>query len=141
MNTLQFTLNGNPFTATLDEDTSLMDALREQAGLISPKNGCAPQGSCGCCTVIVDNKAVSSCAVPAKNCAGKNVLTLEGLNESERDVFAKAFTYSAGMQCGFCIPGIVVRAKSLLDKNPEPSREEIARSLNNHICRCTGKNY
>jgi xanthine dehydrogenase molybdenum-binding subunit len=138
MNTIQFTLNGNSFTATLDEDTSLMDVLREQAGLISPKNGCAPQGSCGCCTVIVDNKSASSCAVPAKNCAGKNVLTLEGLNERERDVFAKSFTYTAGMQCGFCIPGIVVRAKSLLDKNPEPTREEIAKSLNNHICRCTG---
>ncbi|MBS4028098.1 MAG: selenium-dependent xanthine dehydrogenase [Ignavibacteriales bacterium] len=138
MNTLQFTLNGNPFTATLDEDTSLMDVLREKAGLISPKNGCAPQGSCGCCTVIVDNKAITSCAVPAKNISGKNVLTLEGLNEHERDVFAKSFTYTAGMQCGFCIPGIVVRAKSLIDKNPEPSRDEIAKSLNNHICRCTG---
>ena len=138
MNVIQFTLNGNPFTATHDEDTSLMDMLREQAGLISPKNGCAPQGSCGCCTVIVDNKAVTSCAVPAKNVSGKNVLTLEGLNEHERDVFAKSFTSTAGMQCGFCIPGIVVRAKSLIDKNPEPSREEIAKSLNNHICRCTG---
>ncbi|MBM4167515.1 MAG: 2Fe-2S iron-sulfur cluster binding domain-containing protein, partial [Ignavibacteria bacterium] len=138
MNNINFTLNSNPFTAPFDDDTSLMDVLREQAGLISPKNGCAPQGSCGCCTVIVDGKAVSSCAVPAKNVSGKNVLTLEGLNEHARDIFAKAFTYSAGLQCGFCIPGIVVRAKSLIEKKPEPSREEIAKSLNNHICRCTG---
>ncbi|MBI4548957.1 MAG: selenium-dependent xanthine dehydrogenase [Ignavibacteriae bacterium] len=131
-------LNGGRFQAEMDNETSLMDVLREQAGLISPKNGCAPQGSCGCCTVIVDGKAVSSCAVPAKNVVGKNVITLEGLSEQERDIFAKAFTYSAGLQCGFCIPGIVIRAKHLIGKNPNPSRQEIAASLNNHICRCTG---
>lgn len=135
---MKFTLNGKEFEAKLDENISLMDVLREQAGLISPKNGCAPQGSCGCCTVIVDGKAVSSCAVPAKNVQGKSVITLEGLTEKERDIFAKAFTYTAGMQCGFCIPGMVVRAKNLIQKNPAPTREEIAFSLNNNICRCTG---
>ena len=135
---MKFTLNEKEFEATLDDGISLMDVLREQAGLISPKNGCAPQGSCGCCTVIVDGKAVSSCAVPAKNVQGKSVLTLEGFTEQERDIFAKAFTLSAGSQCGFCTPGIVVRAKSLIQKNPTPSREEIAVALNNHICRCTG---
>ncbi|KAB2880196.1 selenium-dependent xanthine dehydrogenase [bacterium] len=138
MNAMKFTLNEKEFEATLDDGISLMDVLREQAGLISPKNGCAPQGSCGCCTVIVDGKAVSSCAVPAKNVQGKSVLTLEGFTEQERDIFAKAFTLSAGSQCGFCTPGIVVRAKSLIQKNPTPSREEIAVALNNHICRCTG---
>ena len=116
MNTLQFNLNGNPFTGTIDGETSLMDVLRDQAGLISPKNGCAPQGSCGCCTVIVDGKAITSCAMPAKNVEGKTILTLEGVNEQERDIFAKAFTYSAGLQCGFCIPGIVVRAKSQIGR-------------------------
>ncbi|TAK67458.1 MAG: selenium-dependent xanthine dehydrogenase [Bacteroidetes bacterium] len=135
---LNFTLNNQPFTAQLEDGISLMDVLREQAGLISPKNGCAPQGSCGACTVIVDGKAVSSCAVPAKNIAGKSVLTLEGLTGKERDIFARAFSYSAAMQCGFCIPGIVVRAKSLLTKNPIPTRDEIAVALNNNICRCTG---
>ncbi len=135
---MQFILNGKEFEATLDGEVSLMDVLREQAGLISPKNGCAPQGSCGCCTVIVDGKAVSSCAVPAKNMSGKNVVTLEGLTERERNIFAKAFTLSGGLQCGFCIPGIVVRAKHLIGKNPLPTRDEIALALNNHICRCTG---
>ena len=135
---MKFILNEKEFDATLDENMSLMDVLREQAGLISPKNGCAPQGSCGCCTVIVDGKAVSSCAVPAKNVQGKSVITLEGFTEQERDVFAKAFTLAAGSQCGFCTPGIVVRAKNLIQKNPTPSREEIAVALNNHICRCTG---
>src|ERR1043166_2254885 len=95
---LGVTLNGNPFATTAETGVSLMDVLREQAGLISPKNGCAPQGSCGCCTVIVGDKAVSSCAVPAKNVAGKNVLTLEGLTERERDIYAKSFTLSAGLQ-------------------------------------------
>ncbi len=135
---LEFSLNGDTFTALISDDTSLMTVLREQAGLTSPKNGCAPQGSCGCCTVIVDGKAVSSCAVPAKNAKGKNVITLEGFTERERDIFAKSFTLSGGLQCGFCIPGIVVRAKHLISKNPVPSRDEIANALNNHICRCTG---
>jgi len=135
---VRFILNGAPFTAEAYEGMSLMDVLREQAGLISPKNGCAPQGSCGCCTVIVDGKAVSSCAVPASKAAGKTVVTLEGLSERERTIFARAFTYTGGLQCGFCTPGIVMRAKHLLDKDPAPSRETIANALNNHICRCTG---
>src|SRR3972149_5883772 len=88
---LDFNLNGEAFSALVDDETSLMNVLREQAGLTSPKNGCAPQGSCGCCTVIVDGKAVSSCAVPAKNVQGKRVITLEGLDERERDVFARSF--------------------------------------------------
>lgn len=138
MNEIAFTLNGSPRTATVEAQTSLMDVLREQCGLTSPKNGCAPQGSCGCCTVIMEGKAVSSCAVPAKNAQGKSVITLEGLSERERDIFARSFTVAGGLQCGFCIPGIVMRAKYLLRDNPNPSREEIARSLNNHICRCTG---
>lgn len=122
----------------IETGMSLMDVLREQAGLTSPKNGCAPQGACGCCTVLVEGRAVSSCAVPAKHAAGKQVITLEGLTERERSIFARAFTYTGGLQCGFCTPGIVMRAKHLLDKNPAPTREDIAQALNNHICRCTG---
>lgn len=136
--TVEFVLNGHPFTAEAYAGMSLMDVLREQAGLISPKNGCAPQGSCGCCTVLVDGKAVSSCAVPAANAHGKTVITLEGLTERERSIFARAFTSTGGLQCGFCTPGIVMRAKHLLDKNPDPTRNDIALALNNHICRCTG---
>lgn len=135
---LEFILNGEPFSALVDAEASLMTVLREHAGLVSPKNGCAPQGSCGACTVIVEGKAVSSCAVPAQNLTGKNVLTLEGLNETERDIFARAFTVAGGLQCGFCIPGIVMRAKQLITQKPLPSRDEIKKSLNNHICRCTG---
>ena len=133
-----FILNGEQFSALIERGTSLMTVLREQAGFTSPKNGCAPQGSCGACTVLVDGKAVSSCAVPARNLEGKHVITLEGLTENERDIFARAFTLAGGLQCGFCIPGIVMRAKHLISTNPIPSRDEIKKSLNNHICRCTG---
>ena len=138
LQTVEFQLNGQPYSGAYETGMSLMDILREQAGLISVKNGCAPQGSCGCCTVIVDGKALSSCAVPPEKVAGKSVMTLEGLSEEERDLYAKAFTLSAGLQCGFCIPGIITRASCLLDKNPSPSRDEIARALNNNVCRCTG---
>ncbi len=129
---LELILNGESFTARIDDEASLMTVLREQAGLTSPKNGCAPQGSCGCCTVIVDGRAVASCAVPARNARGKNVITLEGFTEKERDIFAKSFTLTGGVQCGFCIPGIVVRAKYLIGKTPLPSRDE-SRLPYNHI--------
>jgi len=135
---LTFTLNGRPFVARVDDRTSLMDILREQAGLISPKNGCAPQGSCGCCTVLVNGRALASCVVPARQIAGATVVTLEGLDARERHVFAHAFAVAGGVQCGFCTPGIVVAAKHLIDVNPQPTRRQIAESLNNHICRCTG---
>ncbi len=135
---VEFTLNGRAFTAQVSDALSLMDVLREQAGLISPKNGCAPQGSCGCCTVLVNGRALSSCVVPARTVAGANVVTLEGLEPRERDLFARAFTVAGGLQCGFCIPGIVIAARHLLAHTPRPSRAEIARALNNHVCRCTG---
>jgi xanthine dehydrogenase molybdenum-binding subunit len=135
---VSFTLNGAPFTAHVDDGTSLMEVLRDQAGLISPKNGCAPQGSCGCCTVLVDGRALSSCVVPASQVADKHVLTLEGFDARERHVFAHAFAVTGGLQCGFCIPGIVVAAKRLIDANPRPTRQQIAEALNNHVCRCTG---
>ena len=135
---MTFTLNGAPFTAHLQAGMSLMEVLREQAGLISPKNGCAPQGSCGCCTVLVDGRALSSCVVPAVQAAGKHVVTLEGFDARERHIFAHAFAVTGGLQCGFCIPGIVVAAKHLLDANPAPTRGQIAEALNNHVCRCTG---
>jgi selenium-dependent xanthine dehydrogenase len=135
---ITFTLNGQPFVARADDRTSLMEILREQAGLISPKNGCAPQGSCGCCTVLVNGRALASCAVPARKASGASVVTLEGVDARERHVFAHAFAVAGGVQCGYCTPGIVVAAKHLLDVNPQPSRRQIAEALNNHICRCTG---
>ncbi len=135
---IQFTLNGQSCAATVEDRTSLMEVLREQAGLISPKNGCAPQGSCGACTVLVNGRALSSCVVPARKVEGASVVTLEGLEPRARHIFAHAFSAAGGLQCGFCIPGIVMAAAHLIEKTPRPTRAQIAESLNNHICRCTG---
>ena len=139
---IELTINGELRSFEVERGTSLLELLREHCGFISPKNGCSPQGQCGCCTVIVGDqgsgKAMISCAVPASKVAGKSVFTLEGLSEIERDTFARSFVAAGGLQCGFCIPGIVMRAKHLLDKNGQPSRDEIERSLAPHICRCTG---
>ena len=137
-NRIEFTLNATARAVDIEDGMSLLEALRDSCGVISPKDGCSPQGQCGCCTVIVDGRAVVSCAVPAKNVAGKTVLTLEGFSELERETFADSFIAGGGLQCGFCTPGIVVRAKNLLDKTPNPTDDQINRILSMHHCRCTG---
>jgi xanthine dehydrogenase molybdenum-binding subunit len=131
-------LNGAARVIEVEADASLLEVLRDQFGLISPKDGCTPQGQCGCCTVMVDDRAVVSCAMPARAAAGKRVQTLEGFSERERDVFAASFIACGGLQCGFCTPGIIVRAKNLIDKSPEPTDDQINRILSMHHCRCTG---
>jgi len=135
---LSFSLNNEPRVAHIEQDETLLELLRDRFGLISPKDGCSPQGQCGCCTVIVDGRAVVSCAVPAAKIEGKNILTLEGFSEFERETFADSFIQAGGLQCGFCTPGIIVRAKNLLDKDPNPTDEQINRILSMHHCRCTG---
>jgi selenium-dependent xanthine dehydrogenase len=135
---IEFTLNQQPRAVEIAESTSLLEVLRDHCGVISPKDGCSPTGQCGCCTVIVDDRAVVACAVPAKNAANRRVLTLEGFSELERDTFADSFIAAGGLQCGFCTPGIIVRAKHLLDKSPEPTDDQINRILSMHHCRCTG---
>src|SRR5512143_50771 len=135
---IEFTLNDSKRSVELEDGTSLLELLRDSCGVISPKDGCSPQGQCGCCTVIVDGRAVVSCAVPAKSVAGKRVLTLEGFSEFERETFAESFIAAGGLQCGFCTPGIVVRAKNLIDKIADPNDDQIKRILSMHQCRCTG---
>lgn len=135
---VEFTLNSAPRAVDVEDGTSLLEVLRDHCGLISPKDGCSPQGQCGCCTVIVDGRAVVSCAVPARSVAGKSVLTLEGFSELERETFADSFIEAGGLQCGFCTPGIIARAKNLLDKTPDPTDDQINRILSMHHCRCTG---
>ncbi len=136
--TISFTLNGAPVTVEPRPDESLLETLRERCGVHSVKDGCAPQGQCGCCLAIVGGRAVTTCATPAAKAAGKDVLTLEGLSAAERQQMADAFVAAAGMQCGFCIPGIMVRTKHLLDHSPDPTRDEIAKAIDVHLCRCTG---
>lgn len=135
---VEFSVNGVPRRVESAPGESLLDTLRERLNLTSPKDGCQPQGQCGCCLVLVDGQPKTSCAVALERCAGKEVTTLEGLPAAEREQAALAFAAAAGLQCGFCIPGIVLRAKHLLDKNPTPSRDEIARAIDGHLCRCTG---
>ena len=117
----------------------LLSALREELNITSPKDGCSPSGQCGCCTVLIDGKAVVSCQTSMEKVAGKSVTTLEGVDTAERARFSSAFAACGGLQCGFCIPGIVVRAKAQIDKKGAAlKREDMARHLGAHLCRCTG---
>jgi xanthine dehydrogenase molybdenum-binding subunit len=135
---IAFTLNGRTRRLGIRPDATLLEVLREQCGVRSVKDGCSPQGQCGCCLALVDGSPKVTCAVPAVRADGAAILTLEGVSEAERALTARAFAAAAGVQCGFCIPGIALRAKWLLDGNPAPSRGEIARAIDVHLCRCTG---
>ena len=135
---VEFVLNGTPVSVR-DDHPHLLAALREELGVTSPKDGCSPSGQCGCCTVHIDGKAVVSCQQPVAKVAGKSVLTLEGVDAEERTAFAEAFAACGGLQCGFCIPGIVMRAKAQIDKKGAAlERADMARHLGAHLCRCTG---
>jgi selenium-dependent xanthine dehydrogenase len=135
---LQFQLNGAERQVSTAPGESLLETLRNRCGIISTKDGCQPQGQCGCCLALIDGMPKVTCAVPAEKVAGKEVITLEGLSETTRQMIADSFVTVAGLQCGFCIPGIALQAHRLLEKNPDPTRDEIARSLAGHLCRCTG---
>jgi xanthine dehydrogenase molybdenum-binding subunit len=133
-----FVVNGTPVTVRRDHP-HLLAALREELDITSPKDGCSPSGQCGCCTVLVDGKAIVSCQQSLEKVANTNITTLEGVSQVERDAFANAFAACGGLQCGFCIPGIVVRAKAQIDKKGAGlKREDMARHLGAHLCRCTG---
>jgi xanthine dehydrogenase molybdenum-binding subunit len=135
---MDFTLNGRPVSIDVVAGASLLEVLRTELGLRSMKDGCAPEGSCGACTVLVDGRPVVSCARAAADVAGREVVTLEGLPDDHRAAWGAAFTASGASQCGFCSPGIVMKAEGLLARDPAPSREAIARSLAGNLCRCTG---
>jgi xanthine dehydrogenase molybdenum-binding subunit len=136
--TVRFTLNGRPVAIEPAPGESLLDALRERCQVVSIKDGCQPQGQCGCCLALVDGRPLVTCAFAAERADGSEVLTLEGLSAREREIAARALSLAGGVQCGFCIPGIALRAKHLLDRQPGPSRAEIARAIDGHLCRCTG---
>ncbi len=138
MSTVDFNLNGSPVTVETRSGESLLETLRERCGITSTKDGCSPQGQCGCCLAIIGGKAVVTCATKAEKVGGKQVLTLEGVPAQERTLMADAFAIAGALQCGFCTPGIVLRTKFLLDKNPSPTRGEIAKAIDVHLCRCTG---
>jgi xanthine dehydrogenase molybdenum-binding subunit len=135
---MRLTLNGQSIQVPAQSGTSLLDLLRDGCGLRSMKDGCAPEGSCGACTVIVDGRPVVSCAQPAERFEGRAVVTLEGLRPEVRAAWAGAFVNSGASQCGFCSPGIVMKAEGLLARNPLPSDTEVAQALAGNLCRCTG---
>jgi xanthine dehydrogenase molybdenum-binding subunit len=135
---IQFVANGVPVSVRSNHP-HLLSALREELNITSPKDGCSPSGQCGCCTVFVNGKAVVSCQTSLEKVAGGEVTTLEGIDESERRKYSDAFAACGGLQCGFCIPGIVVRAKAQVDKKgADLKRDDMARHLGAHLCRCTG---
>ncbi len=135
---IEFLLNGETKQFAGDESTPLLTYLREHEGIISAKDGCAPQAACGCCVVDLNGKAVLACVTPLSKVAGGHVLTTEGLGAYRQSVFANAFVAKGGVQCGFCIPGIVMQANALINKNAEPSRADVAQALTPNLCRCTG---
>ena len=135
---MHLTLNGRPVSVEVEPDESLLELLRERLGLRSMKDGCAPEGSCGACTVIVGGRPVVACSQPALRFAGKDVLTLEGLPADARALWADAFVAAGAVQCGYCTPGIVMKAEALLRRTPDPSPGEVATALAGNLCRCTG---
>lgn len=138
MSEIRFTVNGQDVSVEAADDETMLDVLRDHLGLLAAKDGCQPEGFCGCCTIIVNGQASVACSRPASAFAGKDIVTLEGLPERERQILALSFAAAGASQCGFCSPGIVVKARALLDKNPHPSRAEIASALSGNLCRCTG---
>ncbi len=133
-----FTVNDTPVSVRANHP-HLLAALREELDITSPKDGCSPSGQCGCCTVLINGKAVVSCQTPLSKVEGGTVTTLEGVDEEERSRYSQAFAACGGLQCGFCIPGIVVRAKAQVDKKGAAlQRSDMAKHLGAHLCRCTG---
>ncbi|MBI4914986.1 MAG: molybdopterin-dependent oxidoreductase [Acidobacteria bacterium] len=132
-----FKLNGKDVTADFEEGMSLLEVLRLSLGVTSPKNGCS-QGFCGSCTVLVDGRPALACLKKPADAAGHEVTTLEGIPEAQRQLLARAFVQEGAIQCGWCTPGIMVRAKSVLDRGKGRDRAAVAKALEAHLCRCTG---
>ena len=127
----------NGKTYEVEKDKKLMRFLRDDLHLTSVKDGCS-QGACGTCTVLVDGKTTRACIPMLSKVEGKEIVTVEGLSEREKEVYSYAFATAGAVQCGFCIPGMVMCAKGLIDKNPDPTRLEVVAAIRNNICRCTG---
>ena len=135
---ISLTVNGKPYEAMCDENATLLTLLREELDLTGTKEGCGA-GECGACTVILNGSPVNSCMVLALECEGANVRTIEGESQNgELSPLQKSFVEHNSFQCGFCTPGMIMSARALLDKNPNPSREEIMEALEGNLCRCTG---
>jgi len=137
---LSFTLNGKKTEALIDTSQTLLWVLRNHFGLTGTKYGCG-NGFCGACTVLIDNEPVRSCQVPVSDVAGKNVVTIEGLEKKGKlHPVQKAFIDHEALQCGFCTPGMILTAVALLTKNPSPSKQQIIDGMEDNLCRCGAHN-
>jgi carbon-monoxide dehydrogenase small subunit len=135
---IELKVNGELHDVVVEPRRTLLEVLREQLGLTGTKEGC-DAGDCGACTVLLDGKPVPSCLVLAIDAQGKDILTIEGVaNGPELHPIQKAFVDYGAMQCGFCSPGMIITAKALLERNPNPSESEVREAISGNLCRCTG---
>ncbi len=130
-----FQVNGQDVSC--GKDVNLLEFLREELNVTSVKNGCS-EGVCGACMVLVDGKATRACLQKMDKLEGKKVVTVEGLTDREKDVYTYAFASAGAVQCGFCMPGMVISAKGIVDAHPEPTHDDLAKGLATNLCRCTG---
>ena len=140
MKDIEMTLNVNgvDYRLKIDPWRTLVEVLRENLGLVGTKKACN-EGECGACTVIMDGRAVASCLVLALDARGKELITIEGLSKGEKlDPIQESFLKHGGLQCGFCMPGMVMSAKALLNENPTPTLGEVREAIAGNLCRCTG---
>ncbi len=138
MPTLDVKVNGKDISVEVNPGDLLAHVLRDRLGLIGTKISCG-EGECGACTVLVDGLPVTSCIYPALKAHGREVITIEGLaKEGKLHPIQQAFIDATAPQCGYCIPGMIMSAKALLEENPEPTREEIKDGISGNLCRCTG---
>ena len=136
---IQFTVNGDLVQVDVQPHWTLLKVLRDVLELNGVKQGCG-EGECGACTVLVNGAPINSCIYPILEAEGKEILTIEGLlgKDNSLDPIQQAFLQKAGVQCGFCTPGMIMSAKALLDANPNPSEDEIRHAIAGNMCRCTG---
>ncbi len=140
MKEISLRVNGEERSAEIHEEMRLLDLLRDALHLTGTKEGCG-EGECGACTVIMEGKTVNSCMVMAFQAEGKEIITIEGMATKDKlHPIQRAFLEKGAVQCGFCIPGMVLSAKVLLDENPIPTRDEIREGISGNLCRCTGYN-
>ena len=138
--TINLTVNGESYEMFVDPFKTLLDVIRNDLGLIGTKEGCST-GDCGACTIIMNGKPVNSCLVLAPEADGSELITIEGLADGDKlHPIQEAFIKHGAVQCGFCIPGMILSTKALLDENPNPSEEQIRDYIAGNLCRCTGYN-
>jgi len=135
---VRFTVNGKAHTVETEAERPLLEVLREDLGLTGTKYGCG-EGQCRACTVLLDGRPITPCITPVRAAAGKKVVTIEGLAANGKlDRVRQAFVEEGAMQCGYCIPGMILTAVALLERNPRPSESQIIEGMNGNLCRCSG---